>query len=377
MVIDFMGGIVVLCHRKRARLFERSSRDKKPSLLLNDDAFLPFQGKGVDSSASSALTAQDADDSAQSPFVTEFIPVQFEDVEFRDVAETERHVGICSDDPQQAARVARASAAGQAPNFSQMMNTAPVRDTVPDVSSSAAEPVTAVDHMDDDDVDDDRLPGEVLSSDFPHVLDPSHFAPEHAFQPNADPVTDFPSLRTRSKLPVPDEDDDNLVDKNAEAEIKRQRIHLAAALYSYYTTLDGEGEEIDWDKLSDEEFESKMEKLKVKERERITHRDISLGRYKDLAFRSCDKSKSYCRSLVKYLPVDDFRAERGGMSTQAVYLSHQKKKRVALLSYDEAKKDPSSLKGMEDEIASFNRFDCYEEVSSDTVSANANIISTR
>jgi hypothetical protein len=32
---------------------------------------------------------------------------------------------------------------------------------------------------------------------------------------------------------------------------------------------------------------------------------------------------------------------------------------------------------MEDEIASFKRFDCYKEVSSDMVSANANIISTR
>jgi hypothetical protein len=71
MVIDFMGGIVVLCHRKRARLFKRSSRDEKSSPLLDDDAFLPFQGKGVDSSASSALTAQDADDFLQSPFVME------------------------------------------------------------------------------------------------------------------------------------------------------------------------------------------------------------------------------------------------------------------------------------------------------------------
>jgi hypothetical protein len=57
MVIGFMEGIVVLYYRTRARLFERSSRDEKPSPLLNDDAFLPFQGKGVDSSASSALTA--------------------------------------------------------------------------------------------------------------------------------------------------------------------------------------------------------------------------------------------------------------------------------------------------------------------------------
>jgi hypothetical protein len=32
---------------------------------------------------------------------------------------------------------------------------------------------------------------------------------------------------------------------------------------------------------------------------------------------------------------------------------------------------------MEDEIASFKRLDCYEEFSSDMVSANANIISTR
>jgi hypothetical protein len=65
------------------------------------------------------------------------------------------------------------------------------------------------------------------------------------------------------------------------------------------------------------------------------------------------------------------------MSTQTVYLSHQKKKRVILLSYNEAKNDPNYLQAMEDEIASFKRFDCYEEVSSDMVSANANIISTR
>jgi hypothetical protein len=61
MVIGFMGGIVVLCHRTRARLFERSSRDKKQSPLLDDDAFRPFQEKGVDFSASPALTAQDVD----------------------------------------------------------------------------------------------------------------------------------------------------------------------------------------------------------------------------------------------------------------------------------------------------------------------------
>jgi hypothetical protein len=331
MVIGFMGRIVVLCHRTRARLFERSSRDEKPSPLLDDDAFLPFQGKRVDSSASSALTARDADDFVQSPFVTEFMPVEFEDVEFRDVAETGRHLGICSDDPEQAARVTRVSAAGPAPNLSQLMKTAPVRDTVPDVSSRAAEPVTAVEHMDDDEDDDDRTPGKVLPSDSPHVLEPSHSASEHAFQPNADLVADFPSLRTRSKRPVSDEDDDNSVDTNAEAETKRQRVHLAADLYSHYSSLDDEGDEIDWDQLSDEEFESKTEKLKVKERERITHRDIALGRYKDLEFRTCDKSKFHCRPLVKYPPVDVFRAEQGGMSTQTVYLSHQKKKRVVLL----------------------------------------------
>jgi uncharacterized protein YeeX (DUF496 family) len=65
------------------------------------------------------------------------------------------------------------------------------------------------------------------------------------------------------------------------------------------------------------------------------------------------------------------------MPTQTVYLSRQKKKRVALLSYDEAKNDPSALQAIEDEIASFKLFDCYEEVSADMVSANANIISTR
>jgi hypothetical protein len=156
MVNGFMGGIVVLCHRTRARLFERSSRDEKPSPLLDDDAFLPFQGKGVDSSAPPALTAQDADDFVQSPFVTDFMPVEFEDVEFRDVAETGRHLGDCFDDPVQAARVARSSAAGPASNLSKLMNTAPVRDTVPDAFSSAAEPVTSVEHMKDDDDDDDR-----------------------------------------------------------------------------------------------------------------------------------------------------------------------------------------------------------------------------
>jgi hypothetical protein len=62
-------------------------------------------------------------------------------------------------------------------------------------------------------------------------------------------------------------------------------------LNSYNSTLDDKSGEIYWDQLSDEEFESKMEKLKVKERERIKHRDIALGRYMDLAFRTCDKSK--------------------------------------------------------------------------------------
>jgi hypothetical protein len=158
--------------------------------------------------------------------------------------------------------VARVSASGPASKLFQLMNTAPVRNTVPDVSSSAAETVTSVEHMDDD--DDDRPPGEMLPSDSPHVLEPSHSAREHASQPNADQVADFPSLRNRSNAQY--EDDDNLVDKNAEAETKRQRIHLAAVLYSYYSTLDDEGDEIDWDQLSDEEFESKMEKLKVNER---------------------------------------------------------------------------------------------------------------
>jgi hypothetical protein len=56
-------------------LFESSSRDENPSPLLDDDAFLPFQG--IESSASSALIAQDADDFVQSAFVTEFMPVEF------------------------------------------------------------------------------------------------------------------------------------------------------------------------------------------------------------------------------------------------------------------------------------------------------------
>jgi hypothetical protein len=113
----------------------------------------------------------------QSPFVTEIMPVEFEDVEFRDVAEIGRHLGVCSDDPEQAARVARASAAGPAPNLSQLMSTATVCDTVPDVSSSAAEPLTAMEHVDDDDDDYDRPPSEVLPSDSPHVLESSYSAP--------------------------------------------------------------------------------------------------------------------------------------------------------------------------------------------------------
>jgi hypothetical protein len=265
---------------------------------------------------SSALTAQDADDFVQSPFVTEFMPVEFEDVELRDVAETARHLGVTLNDPEQAARVTRASAAGLAQNLSLLMNTAPVRYTVPDFSSSAAEPVTAVKHMDDDDDDDDRSPGGVLSSDSPHVREPSYSSPEHVSKPNADPVADFPSLRTSSKRSIPDEADDNSVDKNVEAETKCQRIHLTAALYSYYSTLDDEGDEIDWDQLSDEEFRSKMEKLMVKERERIAHRDIAPGHYEDLAFRACDKSKSYCRPQVKCPPVDVFLADSVSVSSE-------------------------------------------------------------
>jgi hypothetical protein len=44
-------------------------------------------------------------------------------------------------------------------------------------------------------------------------------------------------------------------------------------------------------RMTDEEFESKMEKLKVKEPKRISHRNVALGRYKDLVFSACDKSK--------------------------------------------------------------------------------------
>jgi hypothetical protein len=95
---------------------------------------------------------------------------------------------------------------------------------------------------------------------------------------NSDPVSGLLSLRSRSKRPVPDGDEDNSVHKNAEAETKRRRIHLSAALYSYYSTLDYEGDEIDWNQLSGEEFESKIEKMKVKDRERIAHRDIVVTR---------------------------------------------------------------------------------------------------
>jgi hypothetical protein len=45
MVIGFMREIVVLNHRTRAELFQRSSCDDKPSPLLNDDVFLLFQGE--------------------------------------------------------------------------------------------------------------------------------------------------------------------------------------------------------------------------------------------------------------------------------------------------------------------------------------------
>jgi hypothetical protein len=61
-----------------------------------------------------------------------------------------------------------------------------------------------------------------------------------------------------------------------------------------------------------------MEKLNVKERERIAHRDIALGRYKDLALRACDKSKPQCRSLVKYPPVDVCSAARTNLVLQIV-----------------------------------------------------------
>jgi hypothetical protein len=63
-------------------LFKRSSRDENPSPLLDDDAYLPFQVNDADSSASFPLTARDADDFMQSPFMTELMPVEFEDVEF-------------------------------------------------------------------------------------------------------------------------------------------------------------------------------------------------------------------------------------------------------------------------------------------------------
>jgi hypothetical protein len=58
----------------------------------------------------------------QSPFVMDFMSVEFEDVKFRDVSETGRHLGVCLDDPEQEARVARASAAVPAPNLSELMN---------------------------------------------------------------------------------------------------------------------------------------------------------------------------------------------------------------------------------------------------------------
>jgi hypothetical protein len=72
----------------------------------------------------------------QSPFVTEFMPVEFQDVEFRDDAETGRHLGVCSEDPEQAARVARASTAGPAPNLSQLMNTTLLLSATPYQTSS-------------------------------------------------------------------------------------------------------------------------------------------------------------------------------------------------------------------------------------------------
>jgi hypothetical protein len=44
--------------------------------------------------------------------------------------------------------------------------------------------------------------------------------------------------------------------KTLNPKTKRQRIHLAAALYSYYSTLNKDGDEIDWDRMSEEEFET-------------------------------------------------------------------------------------------------------------------------
>jgi hypothetical protein len=116
-----------------------------------------------------------------SPFVTEFMSVEFNYAEFRDLAESGRHLGAVRTTLSRQPGW-RASAAGLAPNLSQLMNSAPVHDIVTDVSSSASEPVTSVEHMDDDD-DDDRPPGEVLSSDSSYILEPSHSAPGHASQP--------------------------------------------------------------------------------------------------------------------------------------------------------------------------------------------------
>jgi hypothetical protein len=39
---------------------------------------------------------------------------------------------------------------------------------------------------------------------------------------------------------------------------------------------------------------SKMKKLKVKVRGQIAHRNIAVRCYRHMAFRACDKSKSYC-----------------------------------------------------------------------------------
>jgi hypothetical protein len=72
-----------------------------------------------------------------------------------------------------------------------------------------------------------------------------------------------------------------------------------------------------------------MGKLKVKERERILHRDIALGRFKNLTSRACDKSKSYCPLLVKYPPVDIFssRARRNVYPDSVSVLSEVEKSR--------------------------------------------------
>jgi Reverse transcriptase (RNA-dependent DNA polymerase) len=121
--------------------------------------------------------------------------------------------------------------------------------------------------------------------------------------------------------------------------------------------LNDEGDEIDWGHMTDEEFKFRMEELKLKERERTENRNIALGHHKDLVFCACDKSKSYCREISA---CRRFLSRMRRIVYPDRFLSNQKKKIVVLLSYDEGKNDPSSLQAMEDEIASFKRFDCYK-----------------